>query len=247
MLENIIEFSTQEDYFDLKEDYPTPTKLNIPNWFKKLDHSILDPTIKGCMPFLDALTAGYILKMPQDFAIKHNIDDENKEKAIGQFPAAHAEQIFANLKGLNINTTLQTHTPNQLGECPYHEQNKNLPYHKILNPWHIKTPPGYSCLFLPIMHNADDRFFPLAGIVDTDSFPNEINFPIVINGYKYPVLDTVIEKGTPYVQVIPFKRENWKMKLSKRTTKKVFTNRMNYALKIIHNYKKRFWNKKSWK
>ena len=66
MLENIIEFSTQEDYFELKEDYPIPAKLIIPDWFKELDHSLEKLTVKGCMPFLDALSAGYILKMPQD-------------------------------------------------------------------------------------------------------------------------------------------------------------------------------------
>jgi hypothetical protein len=245
---NIIEFSAQEDYFDLKEDYPIPATLNIPEWFKKLNHSISDRTVKGCMPFLDALTAGYILKMPQDLAIKHNVDGENGEKVIAQLSAAAMEPLYAHLKGCNLNiNNLESHPPQQLGECPYHEQNKNMAYHKILNPWTIKTPPGYSCLFLPIMHNGDDRFFPLAGIVDTDAFPHEINFPIVINGYKYPVLDTVIKKGTPYVQVVPFKREKWKMTFSKRTTEQLFTSKMNYALKLIHNYKTRFWNKKSWK
>jgi hypothetical protein len=248
MLENIIEFSTQEDYFELKEDYPIPAKLIIPDWFKELDHSLEKLTVKGCMPFLDALSAGYILKMPQDFAIKHNIEDNNGEKALAQFASARREEISVIYKGLNINNNnLQIHSVDQLGKCPYNEQNKNLPYHKILNPWIIKTPPGYSCLFVPILNNGDDRFFPLSGIVDTDTFKHEINFPIVINGYKYPVLDTIIKKGTPYVQIIPFKRENWKAKFSKKTTKELFTFRMNYALKLLHNYKSRFWNKKSWK
>ena len=247
MFDNVIEFSCQEDYFDLGEDFPVPTKVNIPEWFKELNHTIDNRTVKGCMPFLDALTAGYVLKIPQDFAIKHNIEHDNK-KAIWQKTSASENSESFIKKYLNINNNnIQIHNPNQLGKCPYNEQNKNLPYHKILNPWFIKTPPGYSCLFLPLLNNPDDRFFPLAGIVDTDTFKNEINFPIVINGYKYPVLDTVIKKGTPYVQVIPFKREKWKMKVSKIKTKEIFTRRMNFALKIIHNYKTRFWNKKLWK
>ena len=246
MFENIIEFYTQEDYFNLKEDHPIPAKINIPEWFKELNHDIGNMTVKGCMPFLDAITTGYILKIPQDFEIKHNIENEKGEKIAFQRPATTNDNssMFFNL---NINRNLQIHDINQLGKCPYHERNKNLPYHKILNPWKIKTPPGYSCLFLPLLNNEDDRFFPLAGVVDTDTFPNEINFPIVINGYKYPVLETVLKKGTPYVQVIPFKREKWKMKLKKTTTKDITRNKMNYALKLIHNYKNRFWNKKSWK
>ena len=43
------------------------------------------------------------------------------------------------------------HTPNQLGsKCPYHKvNNETNGYLKVMNPWTIKTPPGYSCLFLP--------------------------------------------------------------------------------------------------
>ena len=48
-----IEFSAHEDYFALKEDYPIPAKLNIPDWYKNLEHTVLNKTIKGCMPFLD--------------------------------------------------------------------------------------------------------------------------------------------------------------------------------------------------
>ena len=90
-------------------------------------------TVKGCMPFLDALTAGYILKMPQDLAIKHNVDGENGEKVIAQLSAAAMEPLYAHLKGCNLNiNNLESHPPKQLGECPYHEQNKNMAYHKIL-------------------------------------------------------------------------------------------------------------------
>jgi hypothetical protein len=42
MFDKEIEFSAHEDYFVLKEDYPIPTKLNIPEWYKKLEHTILN-------------------------------------------------------------------------------------------------------------------------------------------------------------------------------------------------------------
>ena len=51
MFNNIIEFIAHEDYVDLKEDYPNPIKLNIPEWYKKLEHTITNTTVKGCMPF----------------------------------------------------------------------------------------------------------------------------------------------------------------------------------------------------
>jgi hypothetical protein len=40
MFDKEIEFSAHEDYFALKEDYPIPTKLNIPEWYKKLEHNL---------------------------------------------------------------------------------------------------------------------------------------------------------------------------------------------------------------
>jgi uncharacterized protein (UPF0248 family) len=248
MFENIIEFSALEEYVDLKEDYPIPTKLNIPDWFKELNHTIEKMTVKGCMPFLDALTSGYVLKMPQDFAIKHNFLNDKNEPDIFQAPAMKQQAMVSIARGLNLNSdSIQAHSIHQLGKCPYNTQNKNIPYHKILNPWKIKTPTGYSCLFTPILNNGDDRFFPLSGIVDTDTFPTEINFPIVINGDKYPQLDTIIKKGTPYIQIIPFKRENWKIKIKKRKTCEILSARMFYALNLLHNYKNKFWNKKIWK
>ena len=79
MFNKEIEFSAHEDYFALKEDYPIPTKLNIPEWYKKLEHTITGKTVKGCMPFLDTITSGYLLKMPQDFIVRHNVDHKNEK------------------------------------------------------------------------------------------------------------------------------------------------------------------------
>jgi hypothetical protein len=97
---------------------------------------------------------------------------------------------------INLNSTNSRYSSTeQLEGSPLIEKNKNLPFHKIINPWKIKTPKGYSCLFVPPLNNSDDRFSIIPGIVDTDTFPNEINFPIVINGDKYPTLETTIKKG----------------------------------------------------
>jgi hypothetical protein len=246
-----IEFSAHEDYFALKEDYPTPIKLNIPEWYKKLDHSILNRTIKGCMPFLDTLTSGYLLKMPQDLYIRHNVDNKNEKgevfKDSFQTFGLHDQSQILYSKYINLNSGFDTHTLKQVKGSPFIEKNKNLPFYKILNPWTIKTPKGYSCLFVPPLNNSDDRFSIIPGIVDTDTFPNQINFPIIINGDKYPVLEDTIKKGTPYVQIIPFKRDSWKMLLKPRKQKEIQNSRLFYGLKILNIYKDRYWNKKLWK
>jgi len=251
MFDKEIEFSAHEDYFALKEDYPSPVKLNIPEWFKKLNHTILNKTIKGCMPFLDTLTAGYLLKMPQDFYVRHNVDNKNEKgeyfKDSFQTFGLHEMQVLLGAKYINLNSGIDSHSLEQLEGSPFVEKNKNLPFYKILNPWKIKTPKGYSCLFVPPLNNADDRFSIIPGIVDTDTFPNEINFPIILNGDKYSILEDTIKKGTPYVQIIPFKRDSWKMNLKPRKQKEIQNHRLFYKLKLINFYKDKYWNKKSWK
>jgi hypothetical protein len=251
MFEKVIEFSSHENYFALKEDYPIPVKLNIPGWYKKLEHTILNKTVKGCMPFLDSLTAGYLLKMPQDFNLRHNVDNKNEKGEIVkdsfQTYGLCEESLLLNAKKINLNSGIDIHSLKQLEGSPFIEKNKNLPFYKIINPWKIKTPKGYSCLFVPPLNNSDDRFSVIPAIVDTDTFTNEINFPIIINGDKYPVLETTIEKGTPYVQIIPFKRDSWKMSLKPRKQEEVQNSRLFYGLKLINIYKDKYWNKKSWK
>jgi hypothetical protein len=248
MFDKEIEFIAHEDYVALKEDYPIPTKLNIPEWYKELEHTVERQTIKGCIPFMETLISGYLLKMPQDLHINHNVDNEEKT-AKDSFHkwALNGWSSVLSAKAINLNSFTDVHATRQLGKCPYIEKNKNLPFYKIYNPWRIKTPKGYSCLFIPPLNNTDDRFSIIPGIVDTDSFCNEINFPIVINGDKYPVLKDTFKRGIPYVQIIPFKRDNWKMSIKSIKTKEIQNSRVFYDIDLIHKYRNKYWNKKSWK
>ena len=243
MFDNIIKFIAPKPYIDNNQDYlPTPIKLNIPEWYKKLEHTPLNKTVKGCMPFLDSLTTGYVLKMPVDYLIRHNIEHEGERKT-GMLSGTDKRH-----EDYNINFGQEEwHSIKQLKGSPHVEKNKNLPVHKILNPWIIKTPPGYSTLFVPPLNNSDDRFSIIPAIVDTDTFENEINFPFIVNGDKYPVLESTIEIGTPYVQLIPFKRESWSLKIESINPKENHIKRIFNFKHIIHNYKKLYWHKKKWK
>ena len=250
MFKNTITFSAHEDYVDNceKEDFPVPIKLNIPDWYKKMKHGFGNQTVKGCIPFLDTLTTGYLLKVPQDYRINHNIFNEELGK---QDSFAHSGRIdpgylTSRLINLTMDPAKEVHPVQQIQGSPMVEKNKNLPIYKIFNPWIIKTPPGYSTLFLPPMNNTDDRFSIIPGIVDTDTFQFEVNFPILINGDKYESLKTVIKKGTPYVQVIPFKRDSWKMKIKKLKIKDMAGQKNLYWTRMLHIYKNKFWSKKTW-
>lgn len=247
MFEKTIEFIAHKDYVGLKEDQPIPIKLNIPEWYKKLSHTIKNKTIKGCIPFLDSLTSGYLLKIPQDLKIIHNVINLDTNQLDSFYTTGNLDDQLLYTKSINLGKQIaDTHPTLQLEGSPYVEKNKNLPFYKILNPWIIKTPPGYSCLFVPPLNNVDDRFSIIPAIVDTDTFEREINFPIVINGDRYPTLDTLFKKGTPYVQVIPFKRDKWKMQIKGKNTEEMRKGKTFYDLSLLHTYKNKYWNKKSW-
>ena len=74
---------------------------------------------------------------------------------------------------------------------------------KFHNYWTIATPPGWSCLFIPPANRPNPVFEVISGVVDTDTYKSLVNFPFFAIGAdgKY-----TIERGTPLVQVIPFRR-----------------------------------------
>jgi hypothetical protein len=252
---NIIEFSTREDYLLSKEEQPIPIKLNIPEWYKKLKHTKDNLTVKGCIPFMESLTTGYLLKLPQDINVRFNLEftnEKTKEKKLDTFIEYALQKDegcfnYGNKERLNLNFGLpQMHDTQQLEGSPLLNKHLNYCVPKIVNPWIIKTPPGYSCLFLPPLNNADDRFSIIPAIVETDVYNNYINFPYIINGDKYKTLDTILKKGTPYVQIIPFKKESWKMKVKKLNPQETIENEFKIKTHFLYAYKNFFWKKKTW-
>lgn len=249
MLLNSVSFSAHEDIVAQKDLHPQPIKLNLPSWYKKIKHSAVNKTIKGCVPFLQTLTTGYLLKIPAEFYLRHNVFNEGKRVTHKITTSkSFSDQIAYYLK-LNINFNDQIHPSKQILGSPLVQKNKTLPVQKILNPWFIKTPPGFSCLFVPPLNNTDDRFSIISGIVDTDSFDQRINFPYIVNGDKYPYIDEIIKAGVPYVQVIPFKRQNWQMKIKSMKEKEIIQTRrkMTITEKMIHTYRNTFFKKTLWK
>mgnify|MGYP007071663276 CR=1 FL=1 len=71
--------------------------------------------------------------------------------------------------------------------------------------WQVKLPPGYSALYAQPFNRYELPFLTTSGIIDNDKvhLPGSLPF-FIIEGFE-----GVIPAGTPYAQVIPFKRENW--------------------------------------
>jgi hypothetical protein len=248
MFEKTVSFLAPKEYLDSNPEMPIPSKLNIPDWLKQLSHTPSQRTIKGCIPFLDTLTIGYLLKLPQDFYLEHRLKDDTSYLT-PSFVTNKDSQIHIQIKKLNLDHSTQSvsHPNVQLKNSPFINKNKATGFHKILNPFKIVTPPGYSCIFVPPLNNTDDRFNIISGIVDTDLFDSYINFPIIINSDKYDRFESVLKKGTPYVQIIPFKRDSWKMKIKELNKEKQSAFELSYATNMVYAYKNKIWNKKKYK
>jgi len=247
MFENIIKFSAKKDYLDniFEEDKPEPIIRNIPEWFKQLDPKDAQ-SIKHCMPFLDSLSFGYSIKMPQDMDLHHNFYNKDKNKFDSGRRYSLNDRSFLN--HVFPDSSNDNHSLGQIGEkCPFAKKNSFLPIYKILSPWIITTPPGYSCLFVPPLNNRDDRFEIVAGIVDTDNYPYPVNFPFVLNGDKYKTLKTIIKRGTPIAQAIPFKRSSWKMEINEIEDETWYSLNRYFRLSFNKIYRNKWWIKKKCK
>ena len=208
--------------------HPQPASRFIPDEYKKLkrfkENNLHNPTVKTCVPFLDSLTMGYIIPFDQDYLVDPVEDD------FAVTPANKEQSDFG------------FHNQTQLPEEWKETTGKNAG--KFHNKWLIKTAPGYSCLFIKPMNRIETRFDIIAVVVDTDTYINTINFPFILNKRDQQFL---IKKGEPMVQVIPFKRESWKMwsgfYLEKAHGKVLSMLNSEW----VDRYKKMFWRKKSYR
>ena len=243
-----ITFTAHPWVYEDKLIRPKPSKLEIPEWFKELPSSTADSnrTLKTCMPFIDATTSGYILPSPQDYSFNWTEKDGKTQCGI-HFNSMDIEGEYINVntreKGMNSfhpKEQICPHFKNGLKSNPLIQKNNELDFFKIFNPWTIKTPPGYSCLFLPIINDQSNDFEVISGLVDTDVYP-VVNFPIIIKSKK----NFVIKKGQKIVQCIPFKRDAFTMEL--KSDKDLFKKAaFSYNTILNYFYRNTFWKKKKW-
>lgn len=170
---------------------PVPARACLPDWFRKLaalDRPAQSPTnngltVKRCMPFFDALSTGWII--PLAATVRLEIADGGRTVNAGwEFDR----------------TMVSNHGPSQVRGNPREPR----PPCKFHNYWTIRTPPGWSVLFLPPLNRPNAVFEILAGIVDTDRYTSLVHFPFFATGADGL---HVIEKGTPIAQAIPFRRD----------------------------------------
>jgi hypothetical protein len=142
---------------DLDIPHPVPAYKAIPEWYRTTKPFVNGgETLKKCVPILDSMTAGYSLTLSADvFFNKGAVQD------------------------ISVNQVVQSHVDGQIGDLIIPSEYYKTVY-KWINSFTLKTPKGYSTLFVHPVNRIDLPFHSFAGIVDTDKFPLEVNFPFLI-------------------------------------------------------------------
>lgn len=225
-----ITFTNVSGFADLEQ--PQPASRLVPEWYKNTESYIGKEkkpdgnggtlaTIKKCMPVFDAMTAGYIITLPADVYV-------SQKDGIPWYQWA----------GMGL---VEFHPVEQ---APLHPKTNSFAYPKWNNYWSIKTPKGYSTLFVQPFHR-ESLFTILPGIVDTDTYTVPVNFPFILNDLSF---EGLIPKGTPMVQLIPIKRDAWSMDFgSENEISEQNLIRKKLHLKFFDKYKTMFWNRKEYK
>ncbi len=181
---------------------PIPASKMLPDWWKKskvhaLQNMGVTITLRACPAMHDVLATGYYICTNRDIECVYD------ETPSGGFWHVRAEG----------NSASATNLKNQLLDNFVFIQgdgSDERPHDafKFQVPWMVTTPPGYSCLYLDPFLFQNKYFRTWQGLMDTDMFNNNTDNSQVI---VYPLAKntfTILE-GTPIVQVIPYRREEW--------------------------------------
>ena len=182
---------------------PEPAVKHIPEWYRNLskfdksnDDITLDPqnhlgtdgaqvSTKMCMPFFDATTAGYMYVLEDDLYV--SLDESGKPSLSWNGPVMLVDKRPI----IDIVVPDNCH--------PIH-------YGWRMN-WYYETPPGYSVLITHPMNRYDLPFYVQSGIVESDIW----GLPVFIAFFLKRNFQGVIPKGTPIMQIVPFKRDSWEL------------------------------------
>jgi hypothetical protein len=227
---------------------PRPAGSAIGDWYQKLNLHAQDSevvpklkhfdrlTAKSCGPFVDAMCTGYFIPALCDIEVEvgpvHGVDD-------GSFRLG-SRYYHIDPCGMHERWQLPDHPLLSAWDCKV--------VGKFSNPWIIKTPPGYACLFLsPLINDPEQNFYTFGGLVSTDTYPLPVDLPFVVNCKKLKGQFFTIKKGEPLVVVIPLRMDNW---VSKIYTEKAGVDAMVEAGKarlcsLVQGAYKKYWRKVS--
>jgi hypothetical protein len=238
---NKITFHSNKHYNDT-ETAPCPTAKVIPKWWHDADIYIKDfygnpvsnankdggkmLNFKACPAMLDTFTTGYTLVTPCDIEF-YEKNNRIKAKVPLKFDDFVGERPASD--GFQV---------------PF-GYDKNH-FHWYAN-WAPQLPEGYSSLYVQPINHFDLPWLTVGGIIDSDKVTTSGLIPFFIqNGFT-----GVVPAGTPYLQIIPFKREDWESDFIFHKPIDI----MQKAMKTSETfrtpeggvYKKKFWTRRRYK
>lgn len=217
------------------ESQPTPAIKHFPKWYKDIPRNYTPSdkdiaknparlsamphgTIKKCVPLMDGMSVGYTYTTPVEVIF---------DPKSSTFAWAHEFEF------------IQWHPLKQIEGWQATDEYLPIPF-KWRNLNIIKTPPGWSCLFTHPINRMDLPFQTLSAVVDTDKHDVPTHFPFFMKrGFEGK-----IPLGTPIVQIIPFKRQEWKSVTDKydQDSSPMFKE----TVLVEDNYKKNTWEAKKY-
>jgi hypothetical protein len=254
---NKIIFKAYRSWLNKKSfSVPDSTQNTIPDWYKNADRFAKDPdtneyydappnfcpfpkegtindygkipTWKACPSIMDCFLTGYILKTPCDLT------------------------FFKNESGaINVKVEDIRHKDFCTQRPPMPQFEQPLGYYKdhfAWSPdWGLEVPEGYSCLYITPMNRFDLPFLNTVGIVDNDKVHISGSFPFfLVYGWE-----GTIPAGTPYMQILPFKREDWEHEIELQDDRTIYNKMMENVKKYRKPdggiYKNKVWSRREYK
>lgn len=218
---------------------PVPISKSMPQWYKEADRFAKMPngeywigpdkgkipTWKACPAILDILTTGYSLVTPCD--IEFFLD------GAGQIDVKIEDPMYKDF------ATRRTPMPQFRHPEGYYN------YHFAWMPdWAVKVPEGYSVLYVSPFNRYDLPIMTVSGIIDNDKVNLPGSFPFFVQkGWT-----GILPAGTPYAQLLPFLREDWKSEISIPTSSQMMNhnieNSKKYRVPDGGVYQKEVWTKR---
>jgi hypothetical protein len=221
---NIIKF---ESYYKEYPNIMIPSRTMVPDWYKnqKPDQGI-SKSFKKCVPFLEAITCGYLVKLPMDVYI------EQRDNV--PFVVWSNFEEGKDLIGYKLNDSIDN-IPAPEG---FH---KNTFYWKF--PVSFQLPVGHSALFTQPLNRFDSPFLCFSVVIDGGyTLPPGANVPFYIREN----FEGLIPQGTPIAQIIPFKNGSWSAQDSKGIVEQGKGDKIKSSLVFGGWYKKTFWTRKKY-
>lgn len=204
-------------------DPPVKASKAIPEWIKVIPNEQNNfPTAKRCLPLIEACSEGYVWKTHCDieFEVAENEKGTylslNFYSGINHFAFDQGQPIIGKHGDDQINVDKQPLKE----KIRLHGDNPWRQVYKFNNLFVVQTPKGYSCRFKSLSNSFNIPIQLFEGVVETDHYYGCVNFPFRYTGPKTPH-KYLLKKGTPLIQIIPFKREKWESEVGTADIDKV--------------------------